>query len=115
MVHRSGGRRRAAAQIQGRAEQGFTIFFTGLSGSGKSAIANTLVFALRDLGGRSVSLLDGDEIRQRLSSELMFSREDRDRHVLRISYVATEVTRSGGVAVCAPIAPFASTRRKRAA
>jgi len=99
-------------RYRGRAEQGFTIFFTGLSGSGKSAIANALVFALRDLGGRSVSLLDGDEIRQRLSSELMFSREDRDRHVLRIAYVATEVTRSGGVAVCAPIAPFASTREE---
>jgi sulfate adenylyltransferase len=97
-------------RYKGRAEQGFTVFFTGLSGSGKSAIAGALVFALRDLGGRSVSLLDGDEVRQLLSSELMFSREDRDRHVLRIAYVATEVTRSGGVAVCAPIAPFAATR-----
>ncbi|MEJ7707797.1 MAG: adenylyl-sulfate kinase [Nocardioidaceae bacterium] len=93
-----------------RAEQGFTVFFTGLSGSGKSTIANRLVLRLRDLGDRSVSLLDGDEVRQRLSSELRFSREDRDRHVLRMAYVAGEVTKSGGVAVCAPIAPYAATR-----
>jgi sulfate adenylyltransferase len=91
-------------------EQGFTVFFTGLSGAGKSTIANALVLKLRDLGGRSVSLLDGDEVRQRLSSELGFSHADRDRHVLRIGYVAAEVTRSGGVAVCAPIAPYAATR-----
>jgi sulfate adenylyltransferase len=93
-----------------RADQGFTVFLTGLSGSGKSTIANSLVAKLRDLMDRSVSLLDGDEVRQRLSSELGFSREDRDRHVLRIGYVASEITRSGGVAVCAPIAPYEATR-----
>ncbi len=99
-------------RYRGPADQGFTVFFTGLSGSGKSAIANALVFALRDVGGRSVSLLDGAEVRERLSSELLFSREDRDRHVRRIGYVAAEVTKSGGVAVCAPIAPFSATRKE---
>lgn len=93
-----------------RAEQGFTVFFSGLSGSGKSTLASALAVRLRELTTRSVSLLDGDEVRQRLSSELGFSREDRDIHVLRLGYVAGEVTKSGGVAVCAPIAPFSSTR-----
>jgi sulfate adenylyltransferase len=93
-----------------RADQGFTVFFTGLSGSGKSMIAKSLMTKLLDRTGHSVSLLDGDEIRQRLSSELGFSREDRDRHVLRIGYVAAEITKSGGVAVCSPIAPYAAAR-----
>ena len=98
-------------RFRARADQGFTVFFTGLSGAGKSTIARSLVEKLRDLGDRSVSLLDGDEVRQRLSSELGFSREDRDRHVQRIGYVAAEITKSAGVAVCAPIAPYAASRR----
>jgi len=94
-----------------RAEQGFTVFFTGLSGAGKSSVANRLVIALRDISGRSVTLLDGNEVRHRLSAELGFTRQDRDRHVLRIGYVAAEITRSGGIAICAPIAPYAPSRR----
>jgi sulfate adenylyltransferase len=95
-----------------RREQGFTVFFTGLSGSGKSTIAKSLAVRLRDHGDRSVSMLDGDEVRRRLSSELTYSPVDRERHLLRIAYVAAEVTKSGGVAVCARIAPSASTRRE---
>jgi sulfate adenylyltransferase len=95
-----------------RSEQGFTVFLTGLSGSGKSTIAKSLAVRLRDHGDRSVSLLDGDEVRRRLSSELTYSPEDRERHVRRIGYVAAEVTKSGGVAVCARIAPLAGTRNQ---
>jgi sulfate adenylyltransferase len=98
-------------RFRARADQGFTVFFTGLSGAGKSTIARSLVEKLSELADRSVSLLDGDEVRQQLSSELGFSREDRDRHVRRIGYVAAEITKSGGVAVCAPIAPYAAARR----
>lgn len=93
-----------------RTSQGFTIFFTGLSGSGKSTIAKALAVKLRDHGERSVSLLDGDEVRRRLSSELSYSPADRDRHVRRIGYVAAEITKSGGVAVCARVTPHAATR-----
>jgi sulfate adenylyltransferase len=95
-----------------RTSQGFTIFFTGLSGSGKSTIAKALAVKLRDHGERSVSLLDGDEVRRRLSSELSYSPEDRERHVHRIGYVAAEITKSGGVAVCARITPRAATREQ---
>lgn len=95
-----------------RNDQGFTVFLTGLSGSGKSTIAKSLAVRLRDYGDRSVSLLDGDEVRRRLSSELTYSPEDRERHLLRIGYVAAEITKSGGVAVCARIAPHASSRRE---
>ena len=94
-----------------RARQGFTIFFTGLSGSGKSTIANALMVKLMELGGRQVTLLDGDVIRKNLSSELGFSKEHRDLNILRIGYVASEITKNGGVAICAPIAPYSSTRR----
>ncbi len=94
-----------------RARQGFTVFFTGLSGSGKSTIANALMVKLMELGGRQVTLLDGDVIRKNLSSELGFSKEHRDLNILRIGYVASEITKNGGVAICAPIAPYASTRR----
>lgn len=92
--------------------QGFTIFFTGLSGSGKSTIANALRVKLMELGDRSVVLLDGDIIRKNLSSELGFSREHRDLNILRIGYVASEITRAGGAVICAPIAPYAATRKK---
>ena len=95
-----------------RLEQGFTVFFTGLSGAGKSTIANALCATLRERGGRSVTLLDGDLVRQHLSSELGFSRADRDRNVLRIGFVAAEITKHRGIAVCAPIAPYEAARRE---
>lgn len=95
-----------------RHRQGFTVFFTGLSGSGKSTIANALLVKLLELGGRPVTLLDGDVVRKHLSSELGFSREHRDLNVLRIGFVASEITKNGGIALCAPIAPYAQTRRK---
>src|SRR5690606_28632994 len=94
-----------------RHKQGFTVFFTGLSGSGKSTIANALMVKLMEMGGRPVTLLDGDVVRKHLSSELGFSKEHRDLNILRIGYVASEITKNGGVAICAPIAPYASTRR----
>jgi sulfate adenylyltransferase len=95
-----------------RHKQGFTVFFTGLSGSGKSTIANALLVKLLEIGGRPVTLLDGDHIRKHLSSELGFSREHRDLNILRIGYVASEITKNGGIALCAPIAPYAATRGK---
>jgi sulfate adenylyltransferase len=88
------------------------VFFTGLSGSGKSTIANALLVKLMECGGRRVTLLDGDLVRKHLSSELSFSREHRDLNILRIGYVASEITANGGVAICAPIAPYAETRRR---
>ena len=95
-----------------RSEQGFTVFFTGLSGSGKSTIANALMVKLMELGGRPVTLLDGDVVRKHLSSELGFSKEHRDLNIQRIGYVASEITKNGGIAICAPIAPYLATRRK---
>ncbi len=94
-----------------RHRQGFTVFFTGLSGSGKSTIANALMVKLLELGGRQITLLDGDVVRKNLSSELGFSKEHRDLNILRIGYVASEITKNGGIAICAPIAPYAATRR----
>ena len=95
-----------------RSRQGFTVFFTGLSGSGKSTIANALMVKLMEMGGRPVTLLDGDVVRKHLSSELGFSKEHRDLNILRIGFVASEITKNGGIAICAPIAPYAATRRK---
>jgi sulfate adenylyltransferase len=94
-----------------RAQQGFTVFFTGFSGSGKSTIANALMVKLMEQGGRPVTLLDGDIVRKNLSSELGFSKEHRDLNIRRIGYVASEITKNGGIAICAPIAPYATTRR----
>ncbi|MFN3721840.1 MAG: bifunctional sulfate adenylyltransferase/adenylylsulfate kinase [Paracoccaceae bacterium] len=94
-----------------RASQGFTVFFTGLSGSGKSTIANALMVKLMEMGGRPVTLLDGDVVRKHLSSELGFSKEHRDINIKRIGYVASEITKNGGIAICAPIAPYTATRR----
>ncbi|HMB73396.1 MAG TPA: bifunctional sulfate adenylyltransferase/adenylylsulfate kinase, partial [Gammaproteobacteria bacterium] len=94
-----------------RHRQGFTVFFTGLSGSGKSTIANALMVKLMELGGRAVTLLDGDVVRKHLSSELGFSKEHRDLNIQRIGYVASEITKNGGIAICAPIAPYSATRR----
>lgn len=92
-------------------QRGFTVFFTGLSGSGKSTIANALRVKLLEQGGRSVTLLDGDLVRKNLSSELGFSKEHRDLNVMRIGYVASEISKHGGVAICAPIAPYDATRK----
>ena len=94
-----------------RSRQGFTVFFTGLSGSGKSTIANALMVKLMEMGGRPVTLLDGDVVRKHLSSELGFSKEHRDINIKRIGYVASEITKNGGIAICAPIAPYAATRQ----
>ncbi|MEM0991097.1 MAG: bifunctional sulfate adenylyltransferase/adenylylsulfate kinase [Pseudomonadota bacterium] len=94
-----------------RSQQGFTVFFTGLSGSGKSTIANALMVKLMEAGGRPVTLLDGDLVRKHLSSELGFSKEHRDLNIKRIGYVASEITKNGGIAICAPIAPYTATRR----
>jgi sulfate adenylyltransferase len=95
-----------------RHKQGFVVFFTGLSGAGKSTIANALMVKLMELGGRRITLLDGDVVRKNLSSELGFSREHRDLNILRIGYVASEISKNGGIAICAPIAPYRITRRK---
>lgn len=94
-----------------KSKQGFTVFFTGLSGSGKSTIANALMVKMMEMGGRPVTLLDGDLVRKNLSSELGFSKEHRDLNIRRIGYVASEITKNGGIAICAPIAPYTATRR----
>ena len=95
-----------------RSKQGFTVFFTGLSGSGKSTIANVLLVKLLERGGRAVTLLDGDLVRKHLSSELGFSKEHRDLNIRRIGFVASEITKHGGIAICAPIAPYDRTRKE---
>ncbi|MHC4543141.1 MAG: bifunctional sulfate adenylyltransferase/adenylylsulfate kinase [Planctomycetota bacterium] len=95
-----------------RREQGFTVFFTGLSGAGKSTVAKVLMAKLMEMGQRPVTLLDGDIVRKNLSSELGFSKEHRDLNILRIGYVASEITKNRGVAICAPIAPYAAVRRQ---
>lgn len=95
-----------------RHQQGFTVFFTGLSGAGKSTIANVLLVKFLEMGGRAVSMLDGDLVRKHLSSELGFSREHRDINIRRIGFVASEITKNGGIALCAPIAPYDAVRRQ---
>ncbi|MBF0205009.1 MAG: bifunctional sulfate adenylyltransferase/adenylylsulfate kinase, partial [Desulfamplus sp.] len=90
--------------------QGFTVFFTGLSGAGKSTIAKVLHAKFMEIGTRPVTLLDGDIVRRNLSSELNFSKEHRDINVRRIGFVAAEITKNRGVAICAPIAPYEKTR-----
>ena len=92
-------------------KQGFTVFFSGLSGSGKSTIANGLLVKLLEHGKRRVTLLDGDIVRTHLSSELGFSKEHRELNIKRIGYVASEITKNGGIAICAPIAPFKESRQ----
>ena len=89
---------------------GLTIFFTGLPGAGKSTIASELVVRLEGKSTRSVTLLDGDIVRKILSSELGYSREHRDANILRIGYVASEITKHGGIAICAVIAPYEAMR-----
>jgi sulfate adenylyltransferase len=95
-----------------RHRQGFTVFLTGLSGSGKSTIANVLLVKFLEAGGRPVTLLDGDLVRKHLSSELGFSREHRDINIRRIGFVASEITKNGGIAICAPIAPYDAVRKE---
>jgi sulfate adenylyltransferase len=95
-----------------RDRQGIVIFFTGLSGSGKSTLARALIDFLLEQGERTVTSLDGDVVRHLLSKGLGFSREDRETNIIRIGFVAAEISRHGGVAVCSPIAPFDSTREE---
>ncbi|HTQ81470.1 MAG TPA: bifunctional sulfate adenylyltransferase/adenylylsulfate kinase [Thermoanaerobaculia bacterium] len=95
-----------------RHRQGFTVFLTGLSGAGKSTIASVLLVKFMETGGRPVTLLDGDIVRKHLSSELNFSKEHRDINIRRIGYVASEITKNGGIAICAPIAPYDSVRKE---
>ena len=95
-----------------RHAQGFTVFFTGLSGAGKSTVANVMLSRLLEIGGRPVTLLDGDVVRKHLSSELGFSKAHRDLNIRRIGFVASEITKNGGIAICAPIAPYDALRRE---
>jgi sulfate adenylyltransferase len=95
-----------------RHRQGFAVFFTGLSGAGKSTVANALMVKLLESGSRKVTLLDGDIVRKNLSSELGFSKEHRNLNILRIGFVAAEIAKNGGIAICAPIAPYRATRRQ---
>ena len=92
-------------------KKGLTIFFTGLSGSGKSTLANGLLIKLLEKCNRPVTLLDGDIVRTHLSSELGFSKEHRSLNVQRIGFVASEITKHGGIAICAPIAPYQNDRK----
>jgi len=93
-----------------RNQQGFTIFFTGLSGAGKSTLANALRIVLMEEGSRPVTLLDGDEVRMHLSSELGFTKEHRNLNIRRISWVASQITKSRGIAIIAAIAPYQEPR-----
>ncbi len=95
-----------------RSKQGFTVFFTGLPSSGKSTVAQVLMAKLMEIGSRPVTLLDGDLVRKHLSSELGFSKRDRDINIRRIGFVASEITKNGGVAICAPIAPYDAVRKE---
>lgn len=94
-----------------RSKQGFTVFLTGYTNSGKDAIARALNVTLNQQGGRSVSLLLGETVRHELSSELGFSREDREKNIARIGFVASELTKAGAAVIAAPIAPFESSRQ----
>ena len=95
-----------------RSKKGVTLFFTGLSGSGKSTLAKIMYAKFIEDGKRPVTLLDGDVVRINLSSELGFSREHRNINVRRIGFVASEITKNGGIALCAPIAPYTAMRRE---
>ncbi|WP_245644598.1 adenylyl-sulfate kinase [Nocardioides jensenii] len=93
-------------------ERGLVLFFTGLSGSGKSTIARALQDKLLEQGRRTVTSLDGDVVRRNLSAGLTFSKEDRETNIRRIGWVGAEISRHGGVAICSPIAPFDETRQQ---
>lgn len=103
---------RVTAKNTSQADRGFTVFLTGLSGSGKSTVANTLRVRLAEAGDRPVSLFDGDDVRRRLTPQLGFSKEDRDLNIQSIAVMAAEITRSGGIAICAAIAPYDAARRR---
>jgi sulfate adenylyltransferase len=92
-----------------RYRQGFCVWFTGLSGAGKSTTAEVLTVLLME-HGRQITVLDGDVVRTHLSKGLGFSKEDRDTNIRRIGYVASEIVRHGGVAVCAAVSPYRATR-----
>ncbi len=94
-----------------RSKQGITIFMTGFSGSGKSTIAKVLLVKFMEMCDRPVTLLDGDIVRKNLSSELNFSRQHRNLNITRIGFVASEITKNGGIALCAPIAPYEESRQ----
>ena len=96
----------------GPLEQGLVLFFTGLSGSGKSTLARALHDVILEAGERTVTSLDGDVVRRNLSAGLTFSKEDRETNIRRIGWVAAEISRHGGVAICSPIAPFDATRKQ---
>ena len=96
----------------GPRERGLVLFFTGLSGSGKSTLARALHDLILEQGQRTVTSLDGDVVRRNLSAGLTFSREDRETNIRRIGWVAAEISRHGGVAICSPIAPFDRTRKQ---
>ena len=93
------------------AETGVVVFFTGLSGSGKSTLARALHDRILEDGSRTVTSLDGDVVRRNLSAGLTFSREDRETNIRRIGWVAAEIARHHGIAICSPIAPFDATRK----
>ena len=107
------GRRpeRPAAETEALRRRGFAVLFTGLSGAGKSTLAEACAAMLSERTGRPVTLLDGDAVRRTLSRELGFSRADRETHLRRVGFVAAEVARHGGIALCALIAPHAAGRR----
>jgi sulfate adenylyltransferase len=92
-------------------QQGFCVWFTGLSGAGKSTIAEILAILLMEYG-RQVTLLDGDVVRTHLSKGLGFSKEDRDTNILRIGFVASEIARHHGVVICAAVSPYRETRNE---
>jgi sulfate adenylyltransferase len=94
------------------AERGVVVFFTGLSGSGKSTLAQALNDLVLEAGERTVTSLDGDVVRRNLSAGLTFSREDRETNIRRIGWVAAEIARHRGIAICSPIAPFDATRQQ---
>lgn len=95
-----------------RSKQGFTIFITGLPSAGKSTVAKVLLVKFLEMRDRPVTLLDGDIVRKNLSSELTFSKEHRNLNITRIGFVASEITKNGGIAICAPIAPYEESRRR---
>jgi len=99
------------ADQPGPDRRGLVLFFTGLSGSGKSTVAQAVIDTLLEAGERTITSLDGDVVRRNLSAGLTFSREDRETNIRRIGWVAAEISRHGGTAVCSPIAPFDATRQ----
>ena len=96
----------------GPGDEGLVVFFTGLSGSGKSTLARALVDIVLEAGDRTVTSLDGDVVRRNLSAGLTFSQQDRETNIRRIGWVAAEIARHRGIAVCSPIAPFDATRKQ---